>query len=183
MRAHNKRKVLRFGRYISKGQDLLYKGLTVIATLSLATVFLSPIIVKSGVSAQEELISANPRLSEKVVEVMVEVEKPVETEFDSEKHEILAYIVEKFGEDSADAITLVRKCENSTFDQTRTNHNNNGSVDYGVFQINSIHTARFGEEFKTDWKANVDVAYEIFSEQGWSPWACSSTIGVKSFWE
>ena len=180
MRVHNKRKVLRFGRYISKGQDLLYKGLTVVATTSLALVFVSPILVRSGVGAQEEvpMVLAGPRSVE-----VVEVEKPVETEFESEKHEILAYIVEKFGEDSADAITLVRKCENSTFDQTRTNHNNNGSVDYGVFQINSIHTARFGEEFKTDWKANVDVAYEIFSEQGWSPWACSSTIGVKSFWE
>lgn len=179
MTAHNKGKIKRDGHYISVAHDLFNKSLVMVACVSLTTIFVSPIIVKTGVShAQEEipLVSADPHYIE-----IVEVEKQIE--FEGEKHEIFTYIVEKFGEDAGDAITLVRKCENSTFDQTRTNHNRNGSVDYGIFQINSIHTARFGEEFKTDWKANVDVAYEIFSEQGWSPWACSSTIGVKSFWE
>lgn len=180
MNPHNKGKVLRYGRYISKAQDALYKGLVGLSTLSLAVVFTSPLIVKTGVveATQEDvqLVSANPRYIE-----IVEVEKQVE--YEGEKHEIFSYIVEKFGEDAGDAITLVRKCENSTFDQTRTNHNRNGSVDYGIFQINSVHEKRFGTDFHTDWKANVDVAYQIFSEQGWTPWACAEVIGQRPFWK
>ena len=121
--------------------------------------------------------------------VVIEIEKPVEVPVDryvnceTEKCEILAYIVEKFQDDVDDAITIVNKCENSTFDQSRTNHNRNGTIDYGVFQINDIHTARYGEAFKTDWKANVDVAYQIFQDRGWTAWSCSSVVGVRSFWQ
>jgi len=112
-------------------------------------------------------------------EVEVESKRPSP----SEKQQILLYIVEKFGDDAADAITLVRKCENSTFDQTRTNHNQNGTVDYGIFQVNSIHTNRYGETFKTDWKANVDVAYKIYQAAGnkFTPWTCAHIIGQKNY--
>ena len=113
----------------------------------------------------------------------IEVETIVyKNKCETEKCEILSYIVEKFQDDSADAITIVRKCENSTFDQTRTNHNSNGSIDYGIFQINSVHTTRFGDAFKTDWKANVDAAYQIFSERGWEAWSCADVIGYVPFW-
>jgi len=178
MKPHNKGKVKCGSGYISKAHVLLNKILVTTSVVSLSIVFLSPLIIETGLAEarQGELVSANYR-------PIVEIEVEKEAEYENEKHEIISYIVEKFGDDSADAITLVRKCENSTFDQTRTNHNNNGSVDYGVFQINSIHTARFGEEFKTDWKTNVDVAYEIFSEQGWTPWACAEVIGQRPFWK
>lgn len=76
MKAHNRNKILRNGNYISKSKDLLYQGLTVVACVSLLTVFISPLIVNSGVShAQEEiqLVSANPRIIE-----VIEVEKPLE---------------------------------------------------------------------------------------------------------
>lgn len=103
----------------------------------------------------------------------------------SEKQQILEYIVEKFGDDAANAITLIRKCENSTFDQTRTNHNRNGSIDYGVFQVNDIHESRFGDDFKTDWKANIDAAYEIYKSAGYkfTPWACADVINQTPFWK
>lgn len=101
----------------------------------------------------------------------------------SDKQEIYLYIIEKFGDDGANAITMIRKCENSTFDQTRTNHNRNGTIDYGIFQVNSIHAARYGSEFMTDWKANVDTAYEIYKAAGkkFTPWTCSYEIGQKNY--
>ncbi len=76
MKAHNRNKILRNGNYISKAEDALYKGLTVVACVSLLTIFISPLIVRSGVShAQEEipLVSANPRPIQ-----IVEVEKPLQ---------------------------------------------------------------------------------------------------------
>ena len=101
----------------------------------------------------------------------------------TEKEEVIEYIVEVFGEDSADAITMLRRCENPNFSKTATNKNNNGSVDYSPMQINDIHVKRFGTGFMTDWKENVRVARKLQQEQGWRIWSCSKHIGVGSYWE
>ena len=100
------------------------------------------------------------------------------------KGEVKAYILEVFGERAGkQAIKMLSECENSTFDQSRRNHNRNGSIDYGVFQINSIHKRKRGKKFIADWRENVKVAKQIYDEQGWSPWSCSYTIGVKPFYK
>ena len=57
------------------------------------------------------------------------------------------------------------------------NKNTNGSEDFGVFQINSVHTKRFGSEFKTDYKANIQVAYALFQRQGFNPWVIAHKLG------
>lgn len=47
-------------------------------------------------------------------------------------------------------------------------------VNYGGFQINSVHAGRFGE-FWTRWADpayNTMMAFTIWSEQGWRPWGC-----------
>jgi hypothetical protein len=118
---------------------------------------------------------------EKPIEVVKEIE--VDRTFTTEKQQILAYIVEKFGDDSADAITMIRKCENSSFDQSRTNHNRNGTVDYGVMQINSVHTAKCGEGIKDSWKTNIDCGYEIYKAAGnkFTPWTCATEVGQKNY--
>ena len=98
--------------------------------------------------------------------------------------EVKTYILEVFGEKAGkEAIKLVGECENSTFDQSRTNHNRNGSIDYGIFQINSIHTKKRGRKFIYDWRENVKVAKQIYDEQGWRPWSCAYVLGVKPFYK
>jgi hypothetical protein len=62
----------------------------------------------------------------------------------------------------------------SSFYERATNRNNNGSVDYGLFQINSIHfhdagcpssgTALF------DASANAKCAYRVYKSQGINAW-------------
>lgn len=114
---------------------------------------------------------------EKEVEVIKEVE--VDRRFDSEKQQILAYIVEVFGDDSADAINILY-CENRNLDPKAVNHNRNGTSDLGIFQLNDAY---WGGEENFDWKTNVDKAYKIFKSSGWKAWSCSTRIGVKSFWQ
>jgi hypothetical protein len=92
-----------------------------------------------------------------------------------------AYIRQVFGADADDAMRILT-CENRAHNPKATNHNRNGSIDRGVFQINSIHDRTHGQDM-FDYKANIDYAYRIFARQGWSPWSCSHVLGIKSFWQ
>lgn len=140
--------------------------------------------VRASVAQEVELVSPLPVRESEVSPTPSPspTPTPVPTKC-NEKCQIVKYITEKFGDRAADAIVIIRTCENSTFDQSRTNHNNNGTVDYGVFQVNSIHEKRYGGAFKTDWKANVDVAYEIYKSAGekFTPWTCAHKIGEKNY--
>lgn len=56
--------------------------------------------------------------------------------------------------------------------------NRDGSIDYGIFQINNIHRAKIEayylrpfEEVVTNCFDNVDVAYDIYKSSGWYPWS------------
>ena len=99
----------------------------------------------------------------------------------SEKQQILAYIVEVFGDDSADAITIINKCENHAFNPKATNWNRNGTWDTGIFQINQVHG--YTMEEMQDWKLNINAAKKIFDNRGWTAWSCSEVVGVKPFWK
>lgn len=52
------------------------------------------------------------------------------------------------------------------------NYNTNKTTDHNAFQINSVHTKRYGHEFKTNLEENVRVAHAIYQKQGWNPWVC-----------
>ena len=109
------------------------------------------------------------------VETIVEAPK-------TEKEQIVAYIKQVFGDQSGNAFKIL-SCENANLNPKAINRNRNGSTDHSIFQVNSIHTKRYGSAFKTDWKANIDVAYKIYKASGWSAWSCSHKLGIKSFWE
>jgi hypothetical protein len=99
----------------------------------------------------------------------------------TEKQKIYAYIVEVFGDQAANAITIINTCENKDFNPKATNWNSNGTEDVGIFMINSVHG--YSEEQLQDWKFNIDAAKKIYDNNGWSAWACSYKINVKSFWQ
>lgn len=98
----------------------------------------------------------------------------------SEKQQILEYIVEVFGDDADKAIWMAR-CESGLRANAVNDKNRNGTVDYGVFQINSVHIKRHGDGFTKSWKENVNVAKKIFDEQGFTPWVCAKSVGEKNY--
>lgn len=72
-----------------------------------------------------------------------------------------------FGWNCAQAIAVAR-CE-SGLNPWAQNAGN-----YGLFQINSVHARKF-TNFWNSWMdpyGNSQMAYQIWSVQGWSPWAC-----------
>lgn len=95
--------------------------------------------------------------------------------------EYVAALVKSYPWDYSTAIRLA-KSENyynltGSFDCARTNVNTNGSVDVGLFQINSIHSQRLSSlgltmEDMKDCKKNADYAYNwVYKASGWSPWS------------
>jgi len=122
---------------------------------------------------------------DRVVEVIREVE--VDRTFKSEKQQIMAYIVQVFGEDAPDAIQIA-KCESGlnpeTIGDTHLMSHNNGELvgdSIGIFQVRTggegwnraKANGMSAEEFRVylkDYKKNIDYAKTIFDQEGWSPW-------------
>lgn len=109
--------------------------------------------------------------------------------FKTQKQQILAYIVSKFGDSAADAITIIRKCENSTFDPTRMNKSNkNGTWDVGVMQIN-VDPENAAEVKKLqDYRYNIDRGYQKFLQgdggkhrKTFYLWTCGHEIGQYTY--
>ena len=92
----------------------------------------------------------------------------------TEKEQIVKYIYDRFGSNAPEALKVF-KCESGLRpDAVNTNWSKTpgvaSSYDYGIAQINSVH--QVGKNYLLDWHTNIDVAYKIFSEQGWTPWVC-----------
>lgn len=80
---------------------------------------------------------------------------------------ITSYITQKFG--STANIALCIAYHESGYRADAINYNWNGSIDRGVFQINSIHGYDPSSLF--DWKQNIDIAYQMSGGgYDWNPW-------------
>lgn len=78
-----------------------------------------------------------------------------------------------FEDDAEDALKIA-KCE-SGLRADAWNENTNGSVDVGVFQINSVHGIR--AKWLLNDEVNIRVAKQIFDEQGgWHAWVCKKVL-------
>lgn len=81
---------------------------------------------------------------------------------------------------------IIGKCENSTFNPEAVSKlNANGSQDFGVMQLNSIHKARFEakgygnwDENVLDYKKNIDYAINeiMIPQKNFSAWTCDKLV-------
>lgn len=81
------------------------------------------------------------------------------------------YACNKFG--SACRIALaVQRAENPRGDCEIYHYNTDGTLDWGYFQINTVHLKRAGVNLRglLDCKANIDFAYQLYTERGFEPW-------------
>lgn len=134
-------------------------------------------------SKQLEIKSAKasevPELEKQIKEVKKENEElRVETQA-SLSGKIIKEIRRVFGSKSDEAIKII-SCENNpdrpNYDPYRININRDSSLDYGVFQINSLWERIYGAEFKKDWKKNIEIAKKIFDRSGsWRYWYSSDS--------
>ena len=75
----------------------------------------------------------------------------------------------------------IMSAENGSGDPTRLSKpNRNGTVDHGLFQINTVHKNRVDGDLSRlqDANTNVKIAYDIWSESGWKPWSTAHKLGL-----
>ena len=77
-----------------------------------------------------------------------------------------------FGKDAPEA-KKVFTCE-SHLKADATHKNNDGSLDVGIAQINSVHS--IPESYLKNPMINILVAKQIFDAQGWNPWTCKKAL-------
>ncbi len=83
------------------------------------------------------------------------------------------YTCRKFGNDCRLALAIQR-AENAAGKCETYHYNSDGSLDWGYFQINTVHLQRADLNLRDllDCKANIDFAYKLYLEHaGFSPWS------------
>lgn len=67
----------------------------------------------------------------------------------------------------------IAKCE-STLNPKAVHRNKNGSTDYGLFQINSVHGIPPEELYDVD--KNIAYAKALYDREGTRPWVCRKVV-------
>ncbi len=98
-----------------------------------------------------------------------------EAQYDQEGRRLSAwqqYACRKFGSDCRVALAIQR-AENPQGKCEIYHYNTNGTLDWGYFQINTVHLQRPGLNLRDllDCKANIDFAYQLYRERGFQPWS------------
>ena len=93
------------------------------------------------------------------------------------------YACEKFGRDCRLALAIQR-AENPKGICDIYHYNSDGSLDWGYFQINTVHLQRPGLSLRDllDCKANIDFAYTLYLEKGgFTPWSTYNNGRYRQF--
>lgn len=99
-----------------------------------------------------------------------------QAQFDQQGHALTAYqqyACRKFG--GACRIALaIQRAENPQGKCEIYHYNSDGTLDWGYFQINTVHLKRPGLNLRDllDCRANIDFAYKLYSEEhGFTAWS------------
>jgi hypothetical protein len=92
------------------------------------------------------------------------------------------YACIKFG--SACRVALaIQRAENPRGACEIYHYNSDGTLDWGYFQINTVHLRRPGLNLRDllDCKANIDFAYLLYRERGFAPWSTYNSGAYRNF--
>ena len=92
------------------------------------------------------------------------------------------YACNKFGSSCRVALA-VQRAENPRGDCEIYHYNTDGTLDWGYFQINTVHLKRPGVNLRAllDCRANIDFAYQLYTERGFEPWTTYRNGAYRKF--
>ena len=110
-----------------------------------------------------------------VISERSQAEEAAVAQADQQGHRLTAYqqyACRKFGSGCRVALAIQR-AENPKGACEIYHHNTDGTLDWGYFQINTVHLERPGLNLRDllDCKANIDFAYQLYRERGFAPWS------------
>ncbi len=90
------------------------------------------------------------------------------------------YACRKFGPDCRIALAIQR-AENPQGKCEIYHYNPDGTLDWGYFQINTVHLKRPGLNLRDllDCKANIDFAYQLYTERGFKAWSTYNSAAFR----
>jgi hypothetical protein len=92
------------------------------------------------------------------------------------------YACNKFGPACRVALAIQR-AENPRGACEIYHYNSDGTLDWGYFQINTVHLTRAGLNLRDllDCRANIDFAYQLYRERGFQPWSTFNSGAYRKF--
>ena len=92
------------------------------------------------------------------------------------------YACNKFGPACRVALA-VQRAENPRGACEIYHYNSDGTLDWGYFQINTVHLKRAGVNLRDllDCKANIDFAYVLYRERGFEPWTTYTSGSYRKY--
>ncbi|MBZ5586407.1 MAG: hypothetical protein LAQ30_30310 [Acidobacteriia bacterium] len=92
------------------------------------------------------------------------------------------YACRKFGPACRVALAIQR-AENPKGACEIYHYNSDGTLDWGYFQVNTVHLERPGLNLRDllDCKANIDFAYVLYQERGFVPWTTYNSGAYRKF--
>ena len=92
----------------------------------------------------------------------------------------LKSLVTKYFPDCPDLAWQVVLKESGANPNAINTKNINGTIDRGLFQINSVHLWRVNNDYNSllDPETNIKIARDIYKEQGWCPWVAAKKLGL-----
>jgi hypothetical protein len=92
------------------------------------------------------------------------------------------YACKKFGPACRTALAIQR-AENPRGACEIYHYNSDGTLDWGYFQINTVHLRRPGVNLRDllDCRTNIDFAYQLYLERGFAPWTTYTSGAYRRF--
>lgn len=120
-----------------------------------------------------------------VIAPRVSGEETAEAQADQFGHRLTAYqqyACNKFGPACRVALA-VQRAENPRGACEVYHYNSDGTLDWGYFQINTVHLKRPGLNLRDllDCKANIDFAYQLYIERGFEPWTTYTSGAYRQY--
>lgn len=121
----------------------------------------SPLLIRF----QSPLVIAHRERNERTIQVQKQQHRPLSA--------YQEYACAKFG-NACPVALAIQRAENPAGKCEVYHYNSDGTLDWGYFQINTVHLKRPGVVLRDllDCRRNIDFAYELYQERhGFSAWA------------
>lgn len=151
----------------------LLQGVMFISFLGVIALLLDASLVKGYCIARDAIIKVMP------INEMYYINTP--KHYSKNKEDVMKWVLDQWDVTGRrDEINAIITCE-SNWNVDTFHVNNNGSVDLGLYQWNTIHikSGLISIECAGNYRCATKKAIELYKVNKFRPWVCSKILGIK----